>query len=266
MYQDRTSETTGDFLSAFSRWCFFIFLLISKNAGDRFRRAEWATVMAILEPLGLICIFGYIRDRLLLSPPPFGTSSILFYAVGLLPYYMFYHLSQKIRALDDTRNYPIGTWADNAVAYLIGELFLKTVIMILVFIYLWSTGVQDTAPMDPVGCIAPMLMIASLGFSLGIFNAIITSVFEPWYYCTLILTRALIVLSAVYFVLDFAPMQFRSIAVYNPLAQAMTWLRVNWYSHYPAATLDVGYAIWVTAILLFVALLAEAVTRQWRQK
>ena len=240
-------------------------LLVSRNAGERFRRSEWATVLAILEPLAILFILGYIRDHVLRTPAPHGSSTTLFYATGLLPYYMFFHISQKIRGLDLARNIPTATWTDNAFATVIGEVCLKTIIMAIVILYLWMNGVRDTIPVNPLGCIPALAAIAVIAFAVGVINAIIISVFELWFYIYFVAARLMMLLSAVFFVMDFVPVRLRDMVVYNPIAQAMTWLRSNYYTNYPITTLDISYTVQVAACALLVAILLESATRSWRE-
>lgn len=250
--------------AAMMHWATQIVLLSSMTAGERYRHAQWPILFAVFEPIGLVFLISFAQSYLFVTRPAFGSSNLLFNATGLIPYYLFVHVSQKVKNLDAMRATPHTTWIDQALAYLLGEIFVKTVILIFIFIALSQGGVADALPINPLGCLPPLLLLAIIGFSVGLFNLIIMSVWESWYYIYVLLVRALMAFSGVLFVMDYVPYQVREITAYNPIAQAITWFRENVYSNYPAKSLDLTYTFEVTAILLVFAILLEGLTREWR--
>jgi capsular polysaccharide transport system permease protein len=251
-------------MSAFLHWGTQIVILASMTAGERYRHSQWKLVFAVFEPLAIVCLVSFGQSYVFNTMPAFGTSTFLFNATGFIPYYLFIHVSQKSVLLDAMRMIPHTTWIDRALAYLLGELLVKMTILAIIFIGLFELGVPDALPANPIGCIPPLLLIAGMGFAVGLLNLVIMSFWESWYYIYVLLVRALMSVSGVLYVMDLVPLQVRTITVYNPIAQAITWFRSNVYNGYPVYSLDVAYAVQFAAIMLFVALLLEDATREWR--
>lgn len=252
-------------MSAAASWCLMIAYLSARGAGERFRHSQWRIFFALLEPMALVTIVSLAQVYLMHSPPAFGTSNLLFNATGFIPYYLFLHVSQKIRSMDAMRTIPHTTWIDHALAYVLGEIFVKGYILGIIFVILYFAGTPDAFPRNPLLCILALCLLAGLGFAVGLINLVIMSFWEAWYYVYLLFSRVLMMFSGVLFVVDVAPYSMREFCSYNPLAQSITWFRYNVYSNFPARTLDVTYVLIFGAVLLMVALILEENTREWRK-
>jgi capsular polysaccharide transport system permease protein len=249
---------------AFVRWCGVIALLAANTSGQRFRHSSWPAVFAIIEPLGLVVAISAMQDYIG-QGPAFGTSQLLFYATGLLPYYLFFHVSLKLRGLDDQRMLPRTNRFDYAIAYIIGDLSVKIIMFIvLLSILLIYYGNESAIPRNVLGCFPPLIELCLIGLSVGLFNMVVMAFWSSWYYVYIIVIRCLMFFSAVFFVLDYSQPQIREIAAYNPLAQSITWFRYEFYTGYPAAYMDLSYLFNLTAGMLAFVLLLEAFTHERR--
>ena len=71
-----------------------IFALVVREMGAKFGRSAGGYLWAIAEPLGGIVLLA-IAFSLALRAPPSGTSFILFYATGTVPFSMFSTMARR---------------------------------------------------------------------------------------------------------------------------------------------------------------------------
>jgi capsular polysaccharide transport system permease protein len=253
------------YFAAFLRWCGVIGLLAAHTSGARFRHSGWPAAFAILEPLGLVVALAALQDWFG-RRPDFGNSELLFYGTGFFPYFLFVHIALKTRNLDRQRILPHTNRFDYIIAYMIGDLGVKLVMFFLLISFLLGYyGNEMAIPRNVLGCFPPMFTLCLLGLSVGLVNKVIDSFWSGWFYAYVIVVRLLLFFSAVLFVLDYGQPQIRHYVAYNPIAQAITWFRSEYYANYPVAYMDLTYLFNVTAAMFAVGFLLEASTREWRR-
>lgn len=239
-------------------------ILAANNAGQRFAYSNWPAIMAIVEPMGLVVVLSGVRDYLGMRPP-FGTSVVVFFATGLVPFYLFFNVSLKVRMLDLRRKLPRTTRFDFALSYLVGELVVKVLMLVGILGTLMLAGADPPLPRDPFGCLVSALVLGLWGFAIGLINMVVTAFWRSWYYFYTVGLRALMLVSSVLYVLDLSPLPLREIAVYNPLAHAITWFRANYYYNYPSALLDMHYLLSVVAVTFVAGVFLDFATRPYRR-
>lgn len=253
----------GPRVTAFGRWYLTLILLMAENFGLRFKRSRMAVILAIVEPMGIIGLLSLVHS-LIAKKAPFGTSFMLFYGTGVLPYYLLFHVSLRVRSMDMLKRMPRTTEFDVLLSHVMDEFVLKLIVMILCFGSLWLLGVPDAAPVHPAQCFGAMAIFAAFGVGLGMINAVISSFLFVWSYVYSLLARAMLMFSGVLYVLDTMPKDLRDFAVYVPFAHGVALFRSGYYGNYPALLLDVRYLLlWTIGILCFGWLLKHA-TREWR--
>lgn len=248
-----------NYVIAVLRWLELLVMLSSRATSQR-----WPTLIAIVEPAALIIVIAAIHDYSG-THPPFGDSTVMFYSTGLLPYYLFLNVSMKAQGIDFQKRLPRVSRLDYALSYVVGELFLKIAMFLGIFGVLYAWGVPPPLPRNPIDCFVPLLAISLFGLAIGIINKVLIAFWQPWYYIELILLRVMMLLSCVHYVMDVSPPVLREITVYNPLAQAITWFRREYYYNYPTMLLDLSYLINFIAISLALAFLLDSSTRAYRR-
>jgi len=252
-----------DYAGALGRWCSLMLLLTGENIGFRHRRTRLAVLLAVLEPMGIIAIFS-ISHSLLNRAPPFGTSNMLFFTTGILPYYLFFHVSWRARSWDYLQPMPRVTKFDQLVSHVLSELLTKIFFLTIVYLALFAHGVDQAIPVRPLDCLFALMTLAALGVGVGMVNAVIAGFFYAWLYVYAIVMRGWIMFSGVLFVMDWTPPALREVAILNPLSHAITWYRWGQYEGYPTLTLDLKYLFFSTAGIVAVGWLVENFTRPWR--
>lgn len=249
--------------SAAGNWFSVLLVVTAETIGDRYRRSKLGAALAILEPLGLIALFSWLHSQDV-GRPPFGTSSVLFYSTGVLPFYLFFYVSWRLRAWDTLRRVPGGTRFDLLLVQMLSELISKTVIIAIVNLGLWLYGIEQAVPRDPLLCLGALISLMLLGAAVGIVNAVIGGFFFSWFYIYAILMRAWMAFSGVLFVVDQMPPKVRDIALYVPMTHAVTLYRDGQYSKFPVASLDVHYLLVCTIVGVLMSFVLESATREWR--
>ena len=238
--------------------------LVLRESKVTFGAAQMGYLWAVLEPvLGtaiIAVLFSYISHH-----PPLGTSFALFFATGILSYQFYQKLSNSLMAVFEANRgllaYPLVTETDVVFGRYIlisfTYLFVYSVFLggLVVF---WNVGMPQR--LDVV--LAAMTAISLLGLGAGLLNAIIYMLWPTWRRIEAILTRPLFFLSGVFFIPGAFPPDIRNILAWNPLLQAIDWLRVGYYPNYDSPTLDVGYLWMYVGILVFLAFSAERLYRK----
>jgi capsular polysaccharide transport system permease protein len=253
----------GRYVAAPGRWCATLLLLMAENFGNRHKRTRLAAIVAIVEPLGIIAIFSLVHSLIAIRPP-FGSSHLLFFATGILPFYVFFHVSWTMRSWDSLRRYPRTTEFDLLLSHVLDEFLVKLIVIAVCYTGLWLWDVKDAFPRDPSQCLLALLVMAVLGVGVGLLNAVIAGFFFAWLYIYAIAIRGWMAFSGVLFVADWMPPQLREIAVYNPITHAITWYRSGHYVGYPTMTLDLDYLFLCTGAIVGLGWLTIDSTRRWR--
>ncbi|MEP2027695.1 MAG: ABC transporter permease [Paracoccaceae bacterium] len=231
--------------------------LILREMATTYGRSPGGYVWALVEPIGAIValsvVFSYaFRD------PALGTNFALFYATAYLPFMMFSDLSVKI-ALAIRFSLPL--FAYPSVSY-IDSIFARTILCTLTHLIVFNIvifGISLTYSLNlmidfPLICLG-LFMAASLGFSLGVLNCFLFSMFPAWQTVWSILMRPMFILSGVFFILESIPRQLADILWYNPVIHVTGVMRKAFYPTYDANYVSYAYALGVCAVVLSLGLL-----------
>lgn len=255
--------TLRNYLAAPGNWLSTILLLMVEHFGSRYKRTNWAAIVAILEPIGAVAVFWAVHSLISLQPT-YGSSDFLFFTTGIIPFYLFFHISWTIRTWDGLRRTPRTSEFDLLLSHVLDEFFIKLFIICICCTGLWIDGVAEAVPNDPFQCLVALVILALMGTGVGLLNAVIVAFFNPWIYIYAILMRGWMAFSGVLYVVDWMPPQLRDIAVYNPLSHAITWYRAAQYPNYPTLLLDREYAVIFAGLILALGVITLNFTKPWR--
>lgn len=211
-----------------------IFALILREMSTRYGQSPGGYLWAVLEPLGAILLlaFGF---SLLTHHPALGTSFMLFYATGYLPFSLYQSVLNTVsRSLAFSRPllmYPAVTWMDALIARAI--LNILTGVMVT---YLLLTGIFAFSETHAVLNIGPILlattMAALLGIGVGSMNCLLIGVFPAWETIWSIISRPLFLASGILILYEHLPRTAQSILWYNPLLHITGEMRRGFYPMY----------------------------------
>ena len=151
------------------RWLRVLFALVVREMSTKFGRSWGGYLWAIVEPLGGILLLTFVFS-LALRKPPLGTNFALFYASGVVPFFLFNKVTSTVGAAVDTNRglltYPVVQPLDAVFAKFITDFLTMFVIGVLLYatIILWY-GLPVS--LDVAAIFNGFLLMGLLGLGFG---------------------------------------------------------------------------------------------------
>jgi capsular polysaccharide transport system permease protein len=234
--------------------------LMIREMATRYGRSPGGYLWALLEPIGglVVLSFGF---ALILRNPPVGTSFVLFYATGILPFQLYQTLSSTVaRSVGFSKallQYPAVTWLDAVAARFLLNLFTGLLVTAIVGVGVLAL-IEERVHIVPFPIMTSLGLTALLGLSVGVFNCALFGLIPTWVQIWSILTRPLFLASGIFFTYDDMPPMAQDILWFNPLIHVVGMMRVGVYPTYRGEYLSAMYVVVVGLILLFFGLLLMA--------
>ena len=231
--------------------------LILREMSSTYGRQPGGYVWAVLSPLGAIILLS-VAFSFIVRTPALGTSFILFYATGYMPYNLYGEMAAKIAAaLRYSRPllaYPGVTWLHAMIArFVLNTLTLVTVFCIVI------AGIMMIVETRSVLNIAPILvglaMMAAVGLGVGMANCLLMGLFPVWERVWPIITRPLFLISGLFFLYEDVPPFAQDILWWNPLIHGTALVRSGFYSTYHASFASPAYGFGVAFLLIALSML-----------
>ena len=229
-----------------------IMALILREMSTRYGRTPGGYIWAVLEPLGMIIVlsFGF---SLLLRSPSLGTSFILFYSTGYLPFNLFNSLSTTTsKALTFSKSllkYPAVTWVDAILARFILNT-LTSIMVMYILLFGIMVVVDSNTVIDFVPIIQAVALAMLLGLGIGTLNCFLTGMFPAYQMAWSIATRPLMLASAVIYIYEDLPGAAQNVLWYNPLAHITGLMRTGFFPTYNPGYLSPVYVASIGLISL----------------
>ena len=231
--------------------------LILREMSTRYGRTPGGYAWGILEPLAAILVLS-LGFSLIIRTPALGSSFLLFYATGYLPFDMYQNLSNMVaRAISFSKpllQYPAVTWVDAVLArFLLNSLTSILVSAILLTGILTVTETQTALSLPPI--VTAMALAMILGLGVGVLNCVLIGLFPLWELTWSIITRPLFIASGIFFLYDTMPPLAQEILWYNPLVHITGLMRTGFYPTYTAAYVNEFYVLGISLVLLAMGLI-----------
>ena len=231
--------------------------LVLREMSTRYGRTPGGYLWGILEPLAAI-IFLSLGFSLVLRTPSLGTSFLLFYATGYLPFDLYKTLSGSISsALSFSKpllKYPAVTWMDAVTArFLLNSLTGILIAALLLTGILIVIGSRSALNLPVV--VLAMGLAMGLGLGVGTLNCVLMGLYPMWKVIWNIVTRPLFLASGVIFIYEDLPQMAQHILWYNPLMHITGLMRTGFYSTYNPNYISVTYVLVISLGLLALGLL-----------
>ncbi|WP_109468740.1 ABC transporter permease [Albibacillus kandeliae] len=234
-----------------------VLALMLREMSTRYGNTPGGYVWAILEPLGAILVLS-VGFSLVLRSPSLGTSFLLFYATGYLPFSLFNSISNTTaRALNFSRallRYPAVTWLDAVLA----RFLLNTLTSVVIATLLCGSILilEDAhAALDAPPVIEGFVLTMLLGLGVGTVNCALIGLLPVWEVAWSIITRPLFLASGVLYIYEDLPQMARDILWYNPLIHVIGLIRTGFYPTYAAAYVNTLYVLGLSLALLAMGLI-----------
>lgn len=231
--------------------------LVLREMSTRYGRTPGGYLWGIIEPLAAIMVLS-IGFSLVLRTPSLGTSFLLFYSTGYLPFNLYQTQSGAVtNAIPFSRallKYPAVTWIDAIAArFLLNGL---TGLLITIILLSGIITVLDTRTILDFPQIVRALSLAMvLALGVGVLNCALTGLYPLWNVVWAIITRPLFLASGVLYIYTDLPPLARDILWYNPLIHITGQMRSGFYSTYGATYVNEVYVLAVSLICLTLGLI-----------
>ncbi|MGD9861816.1 MAG: ABC transporter permease [Pseudodonghicola sp.] len=229
-----------------------ILALMLREMSTTYGRTPGGYAWAILEPLGAILVLS-VGFSLVMRTPPLGTSFLLFYATGYMPFDLYSGLSRAVgKAISFSKpllQYPAVSWIDAVLArFLLNSLTGILVALLLISGVLWMLDHRSPVDLPPV--VAAMVLAMVLGLGVGVLNCVLMGLFPLWDIIWSIATRPLFLASGIFFLYDGLPPLAQKVLWYNPLLHVTGLMRSGFYPSYNADYVNPSYVLGVAMALL----------------
>ncbi|SFQ56006.1 capsular polysaccharide transport system permease protein [Donghicola eburneus] len=231
--------------------------LVLREMSTRYGRTPGGYIWSLLEPIAAI-LFLSLGFSLVIRTPPLGTSFLLFYTTGFLPFNMYNNISNTTaRAINYSKallKFPAVTWLDAIFARLLLNSLTNVLIMVLLIGSVYFIVDARSTVDVPLALLAVALSIF-VGFAVGTVNCVLLGLFPLWELAWSIITRPLFIASGVLFLYRDLPEGAQQILWFNPIMQITGMMRAAFYSTYDASYASVSYILGVSLALLTLGLI-----------
>ncbi len=217
--------------------------LILREMTTRYGRSPGGYAWMILEPVAGIAMLSIVFS-LGFRYPPLGHNFPIFYATGLIPFFMFNTVSTAMaQAINFSRQllvYPRVTFIDAMVARLVLNVLTQLLIFCLVIAGLLL--VFDTrTTLDIPKILLSFSMLIVLAAGIGTLNCFLMLRFVLWQSVWSILTRPLLFVSGVLILPEAVPEPYRGWSMWNPILHPICEMRAAFYHGYDPSYIDPPY-------------------------
>ncbi len=227
--------------------------LILREMSSIYGRNPGGYVWAILEPLGAIVIMA-LAFSLVLRTPSLGSSFILFYASGMLPFVLYIDVQRvtanAFRFSRPLLRYPVVSWVHAVFARFILYMLTGSVVTAIIMSGILA-NVGTNAPLRFEYLVVAMLAAGCLGLGVGLVNSLVFAVWPMWKTIWSIISRPLFLASGVLYIYEDLPTAAQDVLWYNPLIHVTTIFRQGIFTTYSPSFVSseyvFGLAITLTA-------------------
>jgi capsular polysaccharide transport system permease protein len=195
---------------------------------------------------------------------PYGDSTTLFVATGVVPFMTFSYLARfmmlaavKAKPL---LQFPEVKILDLLFATAILEILAAACVTLTLFALAWFFGV-DAMPRDIVGVSYAYGAAILLGVGFGLLNSVIALAYHPWLVGYIAINILFYMSAGIFFVPDNLPDVVRYWISFLPVVQVIEWTRSAYYEGYGGLILDRAYVLAFGVVSMFIGLILERALR-----
>lgn len=227
-----------------------------REMATSYGRSPGGYVWAVVEPLASIAILAFVFS-LYFRKPSIGTSFVLFYATGLMPFTLFTTLSGRVaQAFAFSRQllaYPAVSFIDAILARVIVTLLTQVMVGYIVFAAILTMVDTRSVPNLPL-IIMSYLLAVLFGLGVGMVNAFLMTQFDVWKTVWAVATRPLFLMSGILFTYADLPRELQGPLWFNPLVHIVGTMRAGFYPTYQWDYVSFTYVLGVSLVLIMVGL------------
>lgn len=231
--------------------------LILREMSTRYSRTPGGYLWNVMEPLAAI-LFLSLGFSLVLRTPSLGSSFLLFYATGYLPFDIYGTISRtcanSITFSRPLLRFPAVTWVDAVLARFIlnGLTGVLTAFILLTGVLL---AVDSHTILKLPAIMEALALALLLGLGVGTVNCTLTGLFPLWQVIWNILNRPLFLASGILFLYDDLSAKGQALLWYNPIVHIVGLMRTGFYPTYTGAYVSRVYVLLVAMTLIALGVL-----------
>jgi capsular polysaccharide transport system permease protein len=225
-----------------------LFALVVREMSTRFGRSWGGYLWAIAEPVGGILLLT-LAFSFIVRKPPIGTSFALFYATGIIPFFLFSNVSRSV-ALAISSNqgllrYPVVRPLDAVFAKFVTDFLTMFVVGVLLYTVIigWY---EVPVNLDLASIFNGFLLMGLLGLGIGTLNCVLFGFWPTWRNVWNVLTKPLFIMSGMFFTFEAMPRQLQDILWYNPLLHCIAYVRAGFYGGYDPTYVSPYYVLGIS--------------------
>ena len=230
--------------------------LILRETGSRDTTSSLGFLWTFIEPIATTIVLTFVFS-LMTRQPRLGTSYALFYITGVGAYQMYVSTYAKVSgSIKFSRNllgFPSVTVLDAMLARFLLNSFINLTIFICLVSGIIAYYHLRELPDIPLVLLS-LSMAAALGLGIGSLNAVLFLASPTYESIWGILTRPLMVMSGVIFLITDLPTQMFNYLWWNPLVHVTGLMRAAFYPTYDASYVSVGYPFLIAGITFVLGL------------
>ncbi|RJL13350.1 ABC transporter permease [Paracoccus siganidrum] len=230
--------------------------LILREMSTSYGKSPGGYLWAIAEPVGGIVLLTAIFSAGFRTPP-MGTNFAIFYATGIVPFFVFMDISGKVSSAITYSKallaYPAVTFMDALAARVLINALTQALVAYLIFSVIYFTQETRTDPQIG-GIILAMVMALTFAVGVGSMNCFLFAAFPWWRHVWSILTRPLFLISCIFFIFDDIPKPYQDWLWFNPLIHVIGQMRRSFYVSYTGDYVHFVYFFGVSLGLMVVGL------------
>ena len=222
--------------------------LMMREIASTDSRVSLGFLWQFIEPVGTIALMTLLFQMMVRSPP-LGTNFPLFYVTGLLPFQLFLTVGNKVSSAVRFSRPLLEFPAVNVLDALAARFVLNFVIECTVFVLL-VTGIVWVYQLPVIVNIplaAQSLALAGmLALGIGTFNSVLFLAFPIYEIVWGVVTRPLLLISGVLFLVDGLPTAMRSWIYWNPIVHVVSTMRAAFYPGADTSFLSPMYIVLIS--------------------
>ncbi|WP_181164609.1 ABC transporter permease [Amaricoccus solimangrovi] len=233
-----------------------LFALMVREMQTDFGRSWGGYFWAIAEPLGGILLLS-LAFSLALRSPPLGSSFILFYASGYIPFNAYRVVSSSVTSAVRSNRGLLSHPVVGVVDAVLSKFLLSTLTMGVVAVVLYAAilATLDQPVEIDLGTVTLAYFLAALfGLGIGAVNCVLFGFFPTWRSIWKILSRPKMIASGVLFLYESVPTGLQDVLWYNPLAHVIGLSRAGVYGGYHPGYVSIPYVAGISLGLFVIGL------------
>lgn len=221
--------------------------LMLREMSATYGRSAGGYVWAILQPVGILAVLT-VGFSLLVRSPPLGTTFVLFYATGFLPFQMYasvQSISQgALRYSRALLSYPRVSWIDAVIARTVLAVLTGAAVFVIIVAGIFAIFRPQTG-IDVGPVLAGFAICVVVGLGVGMTNCWLVARFPIWQQLWGIVSRPLFLASGLFYIYEDLSRGAQDVLWWNPLFHATSIVRSGFYPTYDATWASPTYALGV---------------------